>query len=111
MVGLAVQLSVAAGASARAAAKPAASLHSTVRSRLVAAVVTVGTVSSRTVMVWCALLLLPQPSLKVQVRVMISGWLGQPAPPLSLSTPVTVMSPLHASCAVRLPAAGTVARH
>src|SRR5438094_680670 len=110
MVGV-VQLSVAAGARARAAAKPTASLHSTVRSRLVAAVVTVGTVSSRTVIVWCVLLLLPQPSLKVQVRVMISGWPGQPAPPLSLSTPVTVMSPLHASCAVKLPGAGTAARH
>src|SRR5882724_9990675 len=110
MVGV-VQLSVATGARASAAVNPGPSLHSTVAFKLLAAVVTVGTVSSMTVMIWCALLLLPQPSLKVQVRVMISGWPGQPALPLSASTPVTVMSPLQASCAVKVPGAGTDARH
>src|SRR5438105_14184425 len=52
IVGLAVQLSVAAGARASAAAMPAESLHSFVRSSAPAAVVTTGAVVSITVMVW-----------------------------------------------------------
>src|SRR5215212_11228735 len=111
MAGLAVQLTLAVGASARAARIPAASLHSTFLSRLPATVPSTGAVVSITVMVCATWLLLPQPSLNVQVRVIISGSLTQPLPPLLLSTPTTVMSPLQASCAVNGPGAGTPARH
>ena len=49
--GLAVQLSVALGVNAIAAAMPATSLHSNVRSKLPAPVTNTGAVVSRTVIV------------------------------------------------------------
>src|SRR2546425_9406197 len=70
MVGLAAQLSVAAGARATAAAIPGPSLHCRVASRLPAAVVISGAVLSTTVMTCVKLaLVLPHPSSKFHTRV------------------------------------------
>src|SRR5689334_12121543 len=69
MVGLAVQLSVAVGTRARAAVRALLLLHSSMASRLPGAVLTTGLVVSWTVILCTkASLVLPQPSVKFQVR-------------------------------------------
>ena len=69
-----------------------------------------GATSSTTVIVCVTLLLLPQSSVNVQVRVMISGSSAQPAPSLSASTPSMVISPEQLSMAISSIGAGTSAR-
>ena len=71
-VGLSVQLSVAVGCANNAAANPAASLHSSVTSSAPGRVVTTGAVVSCTVIVCTkGTLVLPQPSVKFQLRTRV----------------------------------------
>src|ERR1043166_2138474 len=87
MAGLAAQLSIAAGANAKAAAMPDTSLHSSAASRLPGTVITTGGMVSTTVTVWLHVAMLPQRSVACHVLVRVCEQL---VPPVTVPRSVIV---------------------